>query len=339
MLTARGTAPRVDRAAPGLIADIGGTNARFALIEANGTIRDAVVLTCRSFPDLTTAVESYLAAVAPALRPQAAAIAIACPVTGDRVAMTNHPWSFSVEAVRRGLGLASLTVLNDFVAIALAVPRLGIGDRYQVGGPEPAGMGGAAPADPIAVIGPGTGLGVGGLVSNGGRWLPVPSEGGHITMPAVTEREAEVLRILRRRFDHVSAERVVSGPGLVNLYRALCAIEGAAADDNLRPDQVAARAMEGSCPRCAEALALFCAMLGTVAGDLCLTYGARGGLYIAGGIVPQLEGYFAASDFRRRFEDKGRFAAYLAAIPAYVVTRETPAFLGLAGLLAENATF
>ena len=331
MLTSRDPTAGPDDGAYGLIADIGGTNVRFALTESAGAAHEIVVLKCRDFPNLETATETYLSGVSPLARPRRAAFAIACPVIGDHVAMTNHPWAFSIEAIRRRLRLDVLTVLNDFVAVALSTPRLANGDCRQVGGDAD------SPLAPIAVIGPGTGLGVGGLVPCGGGWMPVPSEGGHVTLAATTEREAEILRLLRARFTHVSAERVLSGPGLVNLYRALCQIGGTTADTTLEPDQVAERGMTRSCPVCAEALETFCALLGSVAGDLCLTYGARGGLYIAGGIVPKLGDYFPGSPFRQRFEAKGRFVDYLAPIPAHVITRETPAFLGLAGLVNGGA--
>lgn len=316
---------------PGLIADIGGTNARFALSQADGSVRDAVVLACRDFPGLAAAAEAFLAGITPPAPPRRGAMAVASPVSGDRVDMTNHSWSFSIDDVRRRLGLDDLRVINDFTAIALAIPHLGDGDRLQVGG------GKAAPGAPIAVLGPGTGLGVSALIPVDGGWVPLSTEGGHVTMAPATGRESAVLAHLQRS-GHVSAERVLSGAGLVNLYGAVRALDGEAADGDVTPAGVTERALDGSCPFAAEALDMFCAMLGTVASNLCLSLGARGGVYIAGGIVPRLGTAFAESGFRRRFEDKGRFSAHLATVPTFVLTHKMPAFLGLSHLLQAEET-
>jgi glucokinase len=188
---------------------------------------------------------------------------------------------------------------------------------------------------PIGVIGPGSGLGVGGLIPMDGRWLALSGEGGHITMAPATPRESIVLDHMRQRFDHVSAERLLSGPGLVNLYNTLAQIAGVPAA-SYSPAQITDPYVAEREPHCREAVEIFCAMLGTIAGNLALTLGARGGVYIAGGIVPKLGPRFAASMFRRRFEDKGRMRPFLAAIPTYVITHPFPAFFGLAALLAER---
>ena len=312
-----------------LIADVGGTNVRFALVGADGVPRDPCNLRNDDYPGLGEAAEDYLARLGPGERPTVGALAIASPITGDRITMTNRAWSFSVSALRRRLGLARLEVVNDFTAIALGVPRLAAGDLVQVGG------GGPAPETPVAVIGPGTGLGVSGLVPLRGRWMALATEGGHVTMAAFDEREAAILARLRRRMDHVSAERVVSGMGLANLYAALAEIEGRDAEP-LEPEDVTGRAAAGTCPLCTEAVETFCAMLGTVAGNLALTLGARGGVYIAGGILPRLGDAFLRSGFRRRFESKGRMSPYVAAIPTWLVQAEVPAFLGLAALLEDE---
>jgi len=314
-----------------VIADIGGTNARFALIDAAGRTGEARIYKCADYPDPVAAAEAFLSETTPASRPRRGAFAVASPLTGNQVTMTNHPWSFSIDDVRRRLGLYALRVINDFAAIALAIPHLGEDDRYRVGGDEP------VRDAPIAVLGPGTGLGVSPLVPTAEGWMPLATEGGHVTMAAFDEREAAVLAHLRRTHDHVSAERVISGPGLVNLYHSLCALEGLRADPAATPDEVSRLAADGTCPVAAEALEMFCAMLGTVASDLALSLGALGGVYIAGGIVPKLGPAFAASGFRRRFEDKGRFAAYLAAIPVFVITHPLPAFVGLGAVAGEAA--
>ena len=314
----------------GLIADIGGTNARFALADADGTYRHARVLQCDDHRDLGAACQAYLADVARGDRPRRAAMAIASPVTGDRVAMTNHRWSFSIAETRDRLGLDDLRMLNDFAAVAHALPHLGRADLVPVGGGQ------AVTGAPIAVLGAGTGLGVAGLIPTGRGWRTVESEGGHVTMPAMTDREAAVLAILRGRFGHVSAERLLSGPGLLNLHQALEQVDGTAAAEAGEPSDVTGRALDGSCPRSVAALAMFAEMLGTVAADLALTLGARGGIYLAGGIVPRISDFLLASGFRSRFEDKGRFEPYLAGIPTFAIIHPLPAFVGLAHLVAEG---
>ncbi len=309
--------------APGLIADIGGTNARFALVGEQGSAEDVKILPCAEFGGLFDIVRAYLAEVRPPVTPRSAAIAIASPVTGDTVAMTNLDWRFSIEDTRRELGLERLDVVNDFMAVALAVPHLKAADLMGLGG------GTVAPDSPCAVIGPGTGLGVAAVVPTPGGWVPLSTEGGHVTMAATEPREAEILAILRERFGHVSAERVLSGPGLVNLFEALSMLEGTAEPERLEPVDVTGRALDGSSAVCREALDIFLAMLGTAAGNLALTLGARGGVYIAGGIVPRMADVLAMSAFRTRFEAKGRFREYLKEIPTAVVLNDHPALLGL----------
>jgi glucokinase len=255
-----------------------------------------------------------------------AVLAVAAPVDGDRVTLTNHPWSFSADQMRRHFKFTALRVINDFVANALAVPHLADSDRRQIGGGSP------AKAAPVGVLGPGSGLGVSTLVESGGETITVQGEGGHVTMAAADAREAAVLELMRRRFDHVSAERFLSGPGLVNLYNALCELSGEPAAP-LTAAQITDPGTEKEIPRAREATTMFCAMLGTVAGNLALTVGARGGIYIAGGIVPKLGARFSQSGFRARFEAKGRFSGYLAAIPTYAITHPEPAFLGAAKLV------
>jgi glucokinase len=311
--------------APRLIGDIGATNARFALVDTSGRVTEPRVLASEDFSDIATAIKAYLAAVhAPA--PQAAALAVASPVTGDRVALTNHPWTFSIGGLRQHLGLGRLVVVNDFTANALAVPLLEAADRAAIGTGE------AVAGAPIGVLGPGSGLGMSALVPASAGWIAIPGEGGHQTMAAANAREAAVLERLRRRFEHVSAERVLSGQGLVNLYETLAALDGVRSAP-LTPAQVADRVTGASDGHAREAVAMFCAMLGTIAGNLALTLGARGGIYIAGGIVPRLGASLAESGFRQRFEAKGRFRTYLAAVPTFVVTHPTPAFPGLVALL------
>jgi glucokinase len=312
-----------------LVGDIGGTNARFGLVSPDGTLLHSSVLADADYPGIAEAIDAYLAQRGGLPRPQRGAIAIASPVAGDEVRMTNHPWAFSVSALEKQLGFKQLRVLNDFTAQALALPHLKDGDKAVIGGGSPlAGY-------PIGVLGPGSGLGVSGLISAANRWVPLTGEGGHATMPPITDRESAVLEALRRRLDHVSGERVLSGPGLVNLYNALAEIDGVPAKQYAAA-QISDIEIGRSDALCREATEMFCAMLGTVAGNLALTLGAKGGVYIGGGIVPRLGERFADSPFRERFEAKGRFRDYLAAIPTYVVTHRLPAFLGCAAALMEE---
>jgi glucokinase len=254
-----------------------------------------------------------------------AVLAVATPVESDWVALTNSPWAFSIEATRVALGLERLDVINDFTAQALAVPVLKPDERTQIGDGEP------EPDRAIGVIGPGTGLGVAGLISVGGHWHPIPSEGGHVSLAPQNDVDAAILAYLRRRFGHVSNERVVSGPGLVNLATALAAIEGEILEIS-DPRQVTERARTGECPFCVAALDRFAAILGAAAGDLALMLRARGGVYIAGGLVRQLGDLFDRERFRRCFVAKGRFERYLSAIPTYLITRGDTGLLGAAAL-------
>jgi glucokinase len=315
-------------AATALIADIGATNTRLAVVEPDGTIARLRVMATDEYASLGDAIEAYLAAEALPVRPAHAVLAVAAPIAGDTIAMTNTPWTFSIEETRKHFGFARIKVVNDFVANALAVPHLKAGDRRQIGGGT--SIGGA----PIGVLGPGSGLGVSILVPKDGGVIPIEGEGGHVTMPAADVREAAVFDLMRVRFDHLSAERFLSGPGLVNLYNALCELAGEPAAP-LTAAQITDPRTEKDEPRAREARDMFCAMLGTIAGNLALTVGARGGIYIAGGIVPKLGDAFTQSQFRARFEAKGRFKNYLAAIPTYVMTHPEPALLGAASLIAE----
>jgi glucokinase len=314
----------------GLIGDIGATNARIALIRPDRVISAVRLYALNDYASLADVIDGYLAELPREARPLQAVLAIASPIVGDQVTLTNHSWTFSIEQLRRHLGLKRLLVINDFAANALAIPQLRPKDRIQIGT--------GSPADdaPIGLIGPGTGLGMSALVPTPNGPIAIAGEGGHVTMAAASPRETAVLDLLRQRYDHVSAERLLSGPGLVNLYAALCELSGEPAA-SFRPAQITSPRIWEEDPHTREAAAMFCAMLGTVAGNLALTLGARGGIYIAGGIVPRMVEFFTESDFRKRFEAKGRFRSYLAAIPTYVIVRPLPAFLGAAKLLKQPA--
>jgi len=321
-----------------LLADIGGTNARFALELGPGRIAAIEVLACASHATLADAVRSYLTSAAVVAAVAAAdagpvrhaAIAIANPVVGDMVRMTNHHWEFSIDALRRELGFEIFVVVNDFSALAMSLPHLGDGDKVQIGG-------GAACADaPIGLVGAGTGLGVSGLIpSEQGGWTALCSEGGHVTFSPTSETEVAILQFAWREFEHVSAERLLSGAGVELIYRALAHHRGHQAEA-LDAPEISRRGLAGECALCEEVLQTFCGMLGTVAGNLAVTLGAQGGVYIGGGIVPRLGEHFGLSCFRKRFEQKGRFASYLSQVPTYVITADYPAFLGVSAILAEK---
>jgi glucokinase len=325
------SAPYAD--GPRLLADIGGTNARFALETAPGHFSLIQVLPCAAYPTLADALKAYLAgadvqaACAAPLRH--AALAIANPITGDFVRMTNHHWEFSIEALRLECGFATLVVANDFTALARALPHLAPEQKVQIGG------GAAVPDTPLGLVGAGTGLGVSGLIPCKSSWTALLSEGGHVTFSPANETEVAVLRFAWRQFDHVSAERFLSGDGIELLYRAIADHQGEAAEA-LDAPAISRRALAGDCPLCEAAIDMFCGMLGTVAGNLAITLGAQGGIYIGGGIVPRLGERFARSSFRARFEQKGRFVHYLAQVPTFVITAEYPAFLGVSAILAEK---
>jgi glucokinase len=310
--------------------DVGGTNARFAVQEAPGAPPTQVVtypsVEYASFDD---ALKAYVGQLGCA-RPRQAAVGIANPIVGDRVQMTNFHWSFSIEAVRRELGFDRLLLINDFTALALSLPALQPEHLRRIGA---GGM--ADPKGAIGLIGPGTGLGVSGLlrIDATGRSVPLGGEGGHVSLAPANAREDKVVAVLRDKFGHASAERALSGMGIVNLYEALCTIDGVASVA-LDPAGVTTAAMAGSDARCVEAVEIFFGFLGSVAGNLALTLGSRGGMYIGGGIVPRLGGWIDRSTFRERFVAKGRFRDYLDGIPTWLIHAETsPALIGAANAL------
>jgi glucokinase len=314
---------------PRLLSDIGATNVRFALLSRDGSVDRTENFRSLDYETLDDAIDAYLQPLPSNERPKEAAFAIAAAVTGDKIAMLNAPWTFSIQAVKQHYGWSTLHVINDFAANALAVPLLPQANVVQVGEGTP------AQGEPIAVLGPGTGLGVAGLIRCANKWTAIAGEGGHATLAPMDSREAAIIDILRRQYAHVSAERVLSGPGLVNLYDALCELAGKPAAP-LTPERVT-DLYPGCDPQARETVMMFCGMLGTFAGSLALTFGARAGVYIMGGIVPKMLGTFIQSNFRERFEFHGRYRAYLGEIPTYVVTHANPAFLGLSTLFSGTA--
>ncbi len=325
--------PAVDSPAayPRLLADIGGTNARFGWqATADAPITLVHVLPCAEHDSLLAAAQTYLQAQQ-LKAPPCAAFGIANPVTGDLVAMTNHHWKFSINALREGLGVSRLVLLNDFTALALSLPQLPESQKRQVG----AGTASAGAA--IGLMGPGTGLGVSGLFPVGyqDKWIPIAGEGGHVSLAATTPYEFAAIQQLQKRYGHVSAERVISGSGLVDLYHALCDLKDGQGREITTPAEVLERAQDMPNSTADEALDMFCGFLGSVAGDLALTLGARGGIYIGGGIVPRLGERLDSSPFRARFEAKGRFHNYLQNIPTWVIQSPvSPALQGASQALS-----
>ena len=313
---------------PRLLADIGGTNARFALETEPGEISQIRVYPCAEYPTIEDVLKKYLKDTKVG-RVNHAAIAIANPVDGDQVSMTNFKWAFSIEATRRALGFDTLLVVNDFTALAMALPGLTDAQRIQVGG------GARRQNSVIGLLGPGTGLGVSGLIPADDRWIALGSEGGHATFAPMDEREDIVLHYARKKWPHVSFERVAAGPGIELIYRALAARDKKRVAPTVDPAYVVDRAHAGDA-LALEAVECFCGILGTFAGNLAVTLGALGGMYIGGGVVLKLGDLFLRSSFRQRFEAKGRFQPYLANVPTYVITAEYPAFLGVSAILAEQ---
>ncbi|GAB3404171.1 glucokinase [Massilia agilis] len=313
---------------PRLVADIGATHARLALQMAPGVFSHVAVLKCDDYAGIVPLLRFYLAGHA-GLQLQHAALAVANPVSGDKVRMTNRAWEFSTDDVRRELGLSTLLVVNDFTALAMAIPGLSGADLMQVGGGTP------VPKAVIGVLGPGTGLGVSGVIPTEDGFVTLGSEGGHVNFAPADEREFAILQYAWREWPHVSNERLLSGPGLELIHRALAQRNGVAAPARSAAD-ILAGALEQRDALCLEVLECFCAMLGGAAANLAVTLGAFGGVFIGGGIVPRMGAWFATSPFRARFEAKGRFSSYLSDIPTYVITTPYPAFHGVAAILAEH---
>lgn len=323
--------------APALVADIGGTNARFALAtsgaEGRPQIQSVHEFAVTQFSSLAEAMVQYLALLG-APPPQRAVIAVASPITGDEIQLSNNPWSFSIRALQRQVGLVGIRVINDFAAIGMAIPHLGLEDLRAVGGVSadaaPTGM-----DRHYAVLGPGTGLGVCRVVLQQGRPLVMETEGGHIGFAPGDAYEIAVLRHLSQRYPRVSVERLLSGPGLQNLHEAVCAIEGWTCCASV-PEEITACAQRGDAA-CARAVELFCSILGGFAGDVALLHGAWHGLYLGGGMTARLLPWILGGAFRRRFEDKGRFHALMQAIPTHAIIHPQAGLLGAGACALEQS--
>ncbi len=310
-----------------LVGDVGGTNARLALCDiASGEISQAKTYSGLDYPSLEAVVRVYLDEHSVSV--EDGCIAIACPITGDWVAMTNHTWAFSIAEMKKNLGFSHLEIINDFTAVSMAIPMLKKEHLIQFGGGEP------VDGKPIAVYGAGTGLGVAHLVHVDKRWISLPGEGGHVDFAPNSEEEAMILEILRAEIGHVSAERVLSGPGLVNLYRAIVKSDNRL-PENLRPKDITERALADSCIDCRRALSLFASSWGDLAASG-VNHGDIWRRLYRWRYCPALPGIFKASGFRGGFEDKGRFKDYVHGIPVYLIVHDNPGLLGSGAHLRQT---
>lgn len=312
-----------------LVGDIGGTHARFALWR-HERLESIGVMPVADHGTPEQAIGAYLAELGlPLGAVTAVCLACAGPVDGDEFRFTNSHWRLSRAAFCQALGLEQLLLVNDFAAMALGMTRLDEAERLVVC------PGQAEVQRPVVVIGPGTGLGVGTLLNLGdGRWHALPGEGGHVDLPIGTLREESLWKYLLMELGHVCAEDVLSGAGLLRLYRASCALDGRPARLH-SPAEVTAAALAGEADA-VGVLEQFCGWLGRVAGNNVLTLGARGGVYIAGGMVPRFAEFFRASGFARSFADKGVLSPYFQGIPVWLVTAPYPGLTG-AGVALQQA--
>jgi glucokinase len=315
-----------------LIADIGGTHTRLAIVNVTHTILHLQSYRNEEFSELGQILDEYISHLPAQCRPDAGVLAVASPVRGDEIQFTNSAWNFSIMEYRSRFTFKFLDVINDFVAVALAIPGLESSDCIKIGKGE------AIHDEPIGVIGPGTGLGVSILVPTSGRWMAISSEGGHVTLPAYNDEEERIISRVRERHGHVSAERLISGPGLALLYQTIAELKGVTVTE-LDPEDITAHDAAGTDQVASYTVDVFMKMLGTIAGDLAVTSGARGGIYIAGGILPKISNRFVNSGFRNRFTDKGRYHDYLEQIPTFLITRDNIGINGLRDYLSEVSDF
>ncbi|WP_057832112.1 glucokinase [Colwellia sp. TT2012] len=321
-----------DRQVINLVADIGGTNIRLAMTDKNNNLNEIETYQCQQFAHLSTVIYQYLTKKKLLNTRVNACLAIACPVDSDAIAMTNLPWQFSQKQLKAELKLNSLTLINDYTAIAMAIPLLNDKQKIKIGGGE------AVKNQPIAVCGPGTGLGVANLVNINNHWHCLGGEGGHIDFAPVDELDVKIFEQLKTTKNRISYEQLLSGYGLEQIYHALTVImanDKAPAATKLTAKDISAQALNGNCPISTQALSQFCKILGSFAGNLALTTGSIGGVYIAGGIVPRFVDYLKNSEFRARFETKGRMSYLNKQTPTYIITESQPGLLGAAAYLNQ----
>ena len=312
-----------------MVGDIGGTNCRLAVYDpSSGLIDEIRIMPVADFRSLDEAINTYRDAL-PSHTFSDASVSIANPIVGDRIAMTNAHWDFSIEETRKSSHLERLIMLNDWESVALSLPILQDSDLERIND-RPANVSGTR-----ALCGVGTGLGVAGLVAaKDGTWVPVAGEGGHVSFSPVDEEESQILNTLMGSHDHVSFEKILSGPGLVGLHQAIAAIGGASVE-KFTPKQIVAHAASRDDPVCKKTLEVFCGILGNFAGNLCLTLGATGGIYVGGGVIQKIDeaGAFERERFLDRLTLKGRLSGWLQDIPAYLLKSPYAGLIGSAAAL------
>ncbi|MGN6303292.1 MAG: glucokinase [Mesorhizobium sp.] len=317
---------------PILIGDIGGTNARFSVVlDANSEAGEPRIVQTADFPTIDAAIQAAVLDRS-SVQPKSAVLAVAGPVDGDEIELTNCPWVVRPKEMIANLGLTDIVVLNDFEAQALAVVALGEEHMEKIGGGTP------EPNAGRVVLGPGTGLGVAGLVHALGHWIPVPGEGGHMDIGPRTPRDFEVFPHIETIEGRISGEQILCGRGLVNVYRAVAAADGKDAPFT-KPSEVTAAALAGTDTVAEEALALFVTCLGRTAGDLALVFMSRGGVFLTGGIAQKIVPALKAGNFRAAFEDKAPHCALMRDMPVYVITHPLAALLGLAAYARAPSLF
>jgi len=317
-----------------LVADIGGTNARFSALLDDGSLESEFEFhhSVEEYPQFADLIDGLLAEIATATgwdnAPANVCFAVACPADDLVISFTNSHWQFTKTHLKQLLGCENLSVINDFEAVAHGITELDDSDLVKVGG------GDAVSTKPIGILGAGTGLGVAGLVPRVDSYDVIDTEGGHADYPPIDDMQSKVVNSLRERYGRVSLERLLSGKGILNIYIALCSIEAVEVEFET-PAEVVAAALDKSDSKALQTLNMFCEGMGSAAGNLALTFGAKGGIYIAGGVIPRFQEFFINSGFRSKFEDKGRFVSYLQPIPVFIVVRSNLGLLGAAKKLQQ----
>lgn len=314
-----------------IVADIGGTNLRVGVVQSDGSVANLELFQCEAYCSLKSVLELYLQNqnIDSTSNKVNACLAIACPVDQDLISMTNLPWNFSKTELKAELNLNQLYMINDYTAIAWSINSLSNSQKVKIGGGE------SVPHTPMAICGPGTGLGVANVIWGNDQWISVGGEGGHVDFAPVDDTEIEILKFLQNKYPRVSYEQVLSGLGIEQIYQAICAINNVQAEDYQAKD-ISGKALDNSCPLCLKTLQQFCKILGSFAGNLALTTSAFGGIFIAGGIVPRFIEFFENSDFRARFIAKNRFTEFNSNIPTYVITEAQPGILGASAYLIQQ---
>lgn len=317
---------------PILIGDIGGTNARFCLLdEGSGSLGDVTIVQTADYKTIDDAISDAVLSKA-ARKPRATILAVAGPINGDEIPLTNCPWVVRPKDLLANLGFEDVMVINDFEAQALAVATLDGDNQVQIG------RGAQKEGHSRVVLGPGTGLGVAGLVHARGVWIPVPGEGGHVDLGPRSARDLQVFPYIERIEGRVSAEQILCGRGLLSLYRAICVADGVA-PKHAKPADVSEHGLSGADKQAEEAVHLFAIYLGRVAGDMAVVFNAKGGVYLGGGIPQKILPALERPEFRAAFEDKAPHGEMMAGIPTFVVTHPLAALAGLSAFARMPDSF